>query len=345
MMRRLKGNLWHARAMHQETFSASWLRSKVLRRSTMFIAVDRKYSLRGSAMRFGLSSYIPLLTEWVNQMSGGYKHSAPPEQEPRPQAIVCARVLVAIISLSLLLGCNARLPGKPTEADRWRVPADVSDFSELYAQNCAGCHGNNGKLGAARALNDPLYLSFVPDDALKQVISQGRPGTNMPPFSEQAGGMLTDRQIGLIISGMRASWSNPEAFKGVEIPAYSASETVTDKASDASIVNASASGGALSGASAYHNYCSRCHGPNGSGGSAGSIVDPNFLNLVSDQGLRTTVVVGRADIGKPDWRGNGPGHPMSAQEIDDVVAWLAAHRRRTTLSASKVDHSACMSMK
>jgi|GEM_PF-168897 len=341
MMRRLKGNLWHARAMHQETFSASWLRSKVLRRSTMFIAVDRKYSLRGSAMRFGLSSYIPLLTEWVNQMSGGYKHSAPPEQEPRPQAIVCARVLVAIISLSLLLGCNARLPGKPTEADRWRVPADVSDFSELYAQNCAGCHGNNGKLGAARALNDPLYLSFVPDDALKQVISQGRPGTNMPPFSEQAGGMLTDRQIGLIISGMRASWSKPEAFKGVEIPAYSASETVTDKASDGSIVKASTSGEAPSGARTYQTYCAQCHGANGAGGgvgtgAAGSIVDPNFLNLVSDQGLRTTVVVGRADLGKPDWRSNVAGHPMSPQEIDAVVAWLASQRQTSSATAERI---------
>src|SRR5689334_17809597 len=35
--------------------------------------------------------------------------------------------LAGIISLSLLMGCNARLPGKPTEADRWRAPADVSD--------------------------------------------------------------------------------------------------------------------------------------------------------------------------------------------------------------------------
>ena len=115
--------------------------------------------------------------------------------------------LAGIISLFLLMGCNARLPGKPTEADRWRAPADVSDFNELYTTNCAGCHGIAGKLGAARPLNDPLYLSFVPDDALRQVISQGRPGTNMPAFSQQAGGALTDRQIELLISGMRTAWS------------------------------------------------------------------------------------------------------------------------------------------
>ena len=253
--------------------------------------------------------------------------------------------LAGIISLFLLMGCNARLPGKPTEADRWRAPADVSDFTELYTQNCAGCHGSDGKLGAARSLNDSLYLSFIPDDALKQVISQGRNGTNMPAFSQQAGGTLTDRQIELLVSGMRAAWSKPEAFKGVEIPAYSASETVTDKASDGSIVNASTSGDAPSGARAYQTYCSGCHGSNGAGGSAGSIVDPNFLNLVSDQGLRTTVVVGRSDLGKPDWRSNVAGHPMSPQEIDAVVAWLASQRQRTTVTVSKVDHSACLNMK
>src|SRR6185503_3568471 len=229
--------------------------------------------------------------------------------------------LAGIISLFLLMGCNARLPGKPSEADRCRAPADVSDFTELYTQNCAGCHGSDGKLGAARSLNDSLYLSFIPDDALKQVISQGRNGTNMPAFSQQAGGTLTDRQIELLVSGMRASWSKPEDFKGVEIPPYSA--TVP-------------SGDGPSGAGTYQTYCASCHGANGAGGSAGSIVDPNFLNLVSDQGLRTTVVVGRSDLGKPDWRSNVAGHPMSPQEIDAVVAWLASQRQMFSVTAAKI---------
>src|SRR6476469_10669260 len=93
---------------------------------------------------------------------------------------------LGIISLFLLTSCSARLPGKPTEAERWRAPADVSDFSELYTQNCAGCHGVDGRLGAARSLNDSLYLALVSDDGVRQVISKGRAGTNMPAFSEQA---------------------------------------------------------------------------------------------------------------------------------------------------------------
>src|SRR5258705_13855483 len=91
--------------------------------------------------------------------------------------------VAGIFAISLLMGCNARLPGQPTEAERWRAPAEITDFNQLYTQNCAGCHGITGKLGAARPLNDPLYLSFVPDDALRQVISQGQPGTSMPAYS------------------------------------------------------------------------------------------------------------------------------------------------------------------
>jgi len=59
-------------------------------------------------------------------------------------------------------------------------------------------------------------------------------------------------------------------------------------------------------------------------------VNPDFLALASDQSLRTTTIVGRADLGKPDWRANVSDHPMSPQEISDVVAWLVAQRENTS---------------
>ena len=249
-----------------------------------------------------------------------------------------------LLSVTFLTGCSTRLPGQPTEAERWRAPNEITDFNQLYTQNCAGCHGAGGKLGAARSLNDALYLAFVTDDALRQAISKGRDGTNMPAFSEQAGGHLTDQQIELIVTGMRTHWSKPDDFKGIELPRYSVDASSTTTNNDIA-TKASQTGDVPRGFATYKTYCSSCHGTNGDGGSAGSIVDPNFLNLISDQGLRTTVVVGRADMGKPDWRGNVPGHPMSAEEINDVVAWLAAHRKTTTVAVSTVDHSACLNMK
>src|SRR6185295_4555854 len=246
--------------------------------------------------------------------------------------------IVVVLTIALLTSCSARLPGQPTEAERWRAPAEITDFDKLYTQNCAGCHGMDGRLGAARSLNEPLYLAFVTDDAMRQTISKGRAGTNMPAFSEQAGGHLTDQQIELLVSGMRSRWSKPDDFKNVELPQYSVDETATSPATGGTSnisVAASQTSDVTRGATTYKTYCASCHGTNGDGGSAGSIVDLNFLSLVSDQGLRTTVIVGRADLGKPDWRANVPGHPMSAQEIADVVAWLAAQRQGTSFAVNK----------
>ena len=77
----------------------------------------------------------------------------------------------------------------------------------------------------------------------------------------------------------------------------------------------------------YTTYCATCHGPAGSTKSkAGSITDPSFLTLVSDQALRTIVIAGRPDIGQPDWRNDVSGRPMSDQEVTDVVGWLSSQR-------------------
>src|SRR6185312_13112451 len=163
------------------------------------------------------------------------------------------------LAITLLTGCSARLPGQPNEAERWRAPAEITDFNQLDTQNCAGCHGAGGRLGAARPLNDPLYLAFVTDDAMRQAISKGRAGTNMPAFSEPAGGHLTDQQIELIVNGMRAQWSKPDDFKGVDLPRYSVNETATLSGPSTAVNSdisapASQTGDALPGAATYKTY-------------------------------------------------------------------------------------------
>ena len=65
-----------------------------------------------------------------------------------------------LLTLILAVGCD-QLPGKPTPEERWKPATEVTNFSQLYAVNCAGCHGADGRLGAARPLNDPLYLALV----------------------------------------------------------------------------------------------------------------------------------------------------------------------------------------
>jgi cytochrome c oxidase cbb3-type subunit 3 len=58
----------------------------------------------------------------------------------------------------------------------------------------------------------------------------------------------------------------------------------------------------------------------------GSIVDPSYLSLMSNQALRSVVVAGRNDLGMPDYRNALRGRVMSHEQIADVVAWLVDHR-------------------
>jgi mono/diheme cytochrome c family protein len=184
------------------------------------------------------------------------------------------------------------------------------EFSLLYSQNCAGCHGASGKGGAAIALANPVFLTIADDSVIRRTTANGVPGTSMPAFAQSAGAMLTDKQIDALVSGIR-SWAKPDILNNVTPPPYSSRTP----------------GNPQRGAEAYRTYCSSCHGVDGRGGNkASSIVDTAYLALVSDQELRTIVIAGRPELGAPDWRGDVEGQPMSAEEISDVVAWLSSHR-------------------
>jgi cytochrome c oxidase cbb3-type subunit III len=208
-------------------------------------------------------------------------------------------------------GCSS-LPGRPGPGPEVIRPDEVLDFNTLYAQNCSACHGAEGKGGAALALVDPVYLALVDDTTLRKVTAEGVPHTTMAGYARSAGGMLTDRQIDVLVQGMRG-WAKPDALQGATLPPYKADPP----------------GDAQRGAEAYTTFCVSCHGPAGKGGEKGSsIVDGSYLALVSDQYLRTIVICGRPELSAPDWQGNIQGRPMTAQEVSDVVAWLVAQRQQ-----------------
>jgi len=216
----------------------------------------------------------------------------------------------AALATILLFGCGSP-QGQPPKGSETLAPNEVLKFSTLYAENCAGCHGAEGRGGAAIALADPVYLAIADDAAIRKVIANGVRGTAMPAFAESAGGMLTDKQIDVITTEIRSRWNRRGILDGASPPSYAAKSA----------------GNALEGETAYKTFCASCHGLGGRGGPKGSaITDDSFLALVSDQGLRTIVITGRPELGAPDWRGNVPGKPMSDQEVTDVVAWLASRR-------------------
>ena len=216
----------------------------------------------------------------------------------------------AALGLTLLSGC-ASPPGQPRKGTETLAPNDVVAFDVLYANNCAGCHGANGRGGVAISLGDPVYLAIVNDTAMHAAIANGVRGTSMPAFAQRAGGTLTDQQIDVLAREIRSRWSRPGVLDATNPPSYAPTSA----------------GDAARGQDAFATFCASCHGRNGRGTAKGSaITSDSFLALVSDQGLRTMVIAGRPELGAPDWRGNLQGRAMSDQEVTDVVAWLASRR-------------------
>jgi mono/diheme cytochrome c family protein len=186
------------------------------------------------------------------------------------------------------------------------VPDKVEDFAQLYKENCAGCHGPDGHHGAARPLNSGLYQGLVTKENLIETISKGRYPAAMPAFAKSAGGSLTDKQVEILATEMQKQWAKPQEIAGAALPPFAAPP-----------------GDPARGQATFQTYCASCHEGKGTGGS---ITDPNFLALVTDQGLRSAIIAGRPEDGAPDYRNNVQGHPMQPQEISDVVAWLASQR-------------------
>jgi mono/diheme cytochrome c family protein len=156
----------------------------------------------------------------------------------------------------------------------------------------------------------------VSADRLRTIIGEGVPGTSMPAFRASAGGDLTDAQVDALVKGMLTRWTRAGAVASTTLPPYQGPG------------KGPGAGDRERGAVVFASACARCHGLEGKGGpTMGSIVDPSYLALVSDQSLRTTVIAGRPDLGKPDWRDDLPGQPLTPQQISDLVAWLVGHRR------------------
>jgi cytochrome c oxidase cbb3-type subunit III len=216
------------------------------------------------------------------------------------------RITLAALCLTVMLAvtaCDVR--GRPAVEPAVIRPADISDFRVLYSQNCSGCHGANGQGALTVGIGRPVYLAIADDATVRTTIEQGRPGTPMPAFAHKAGGMLTDAQIDILVHGIR-SWANPGAFANTQLPAYAASQP----------------GEATRGAEIFKVSCAPCHGPEGRGARA--IADSSYLALVTDQHLRTVIIVGMPNLGMPDWRSHSK--PLTGTDLGDLVAWLAAQR-------------------
>ena len=209
--------------------------------------------------------------------------------------------VLLVVAALLCTGCFSA-PGYPAAGPEVPRPSEVLEFETLYAKNCSGCHGDNGKDGAAIALANPVYLAVAGEKTVRQITAKGVPGKLMPGFQKDAGGTLTAQQVTILVHGIYRKWSTGVALDNA--PAYSATLT----------------GDPIEGQDSFHRFCSSCHKAE----DDNSIASPIYLSLVSDQNLRSIVIAGLPDKRMPDWRALG----MTDRQVTDIVAWLGAQRAK-----------------
>jgi mono/diheme cytochrome c family protein len=207
------------------------------------------------------------------------------------------RLFLLFYTCITLISC-----GKPSIDDKPLTPSEILDFDTLYAQRCAGCHGNDGVGSGSIALHDPALLTIIDKETLRTIIRDGR-GELMPSFQANTGNPLSDAQIDVIVSGMIEGWSS-------DSPPWASGRRYAFE-----------QGKATRGKGAFVDMCGVCHGNDGMGASAGSVIMPAYLELVSPQYLRTVILCGRPELGMPPLAGK-----IDDRTIDDIVTWLRTHK-------------------
>lgn len=178
--------------------------------------------------------------------------------------------------------------------------------SFLYENNCASCHGGDGKGGVGVPISLPSFLHSVPNTYLEKTIRYGRPGRVMPPFKH-----LSDAQIQAIVGHLRsfAPGKHPESLHA--------------------LIN----GDIKRGKKLFGQYCASCHGANGEGGKgtgvtfsrprelpiiAPSISNSGFLLAATDHMIKSVLMNGRQ--GTPMQSVTKMG--LSEKDVDDVVSYV-----------------------
>jgi mono/diheme cytochrome c family protein len=172
---------------------------------------------------------------------------------------------------------------------------------QLFAQNCASCHGDFGEGGANPALQGDIiapistaeYLTTRDDFTLRAIIAQGQPDFGMSPFGSAYGGPLDDDEIDAIVVLMRSWEANPP----VEFPP----EVVIPPAP-------------LSGEEIYGAVCAQCHGVAGEGLVGPELAGEGFASVYSDQELFDIIARGRETTAMIAW-----GEILTSEQIDQLV--------------------------
>ena len=180
--------------------------------------------------------------------------------------------------------------------------------ANLYAENCADCHGPAGQGGLnptrpgdiIAPISSSEYLKTRDDDTIHNIISQGQPDFGMSPFGAENGGPFDNEQLDAIVAFIRGWETNPPTeappATEVEIPAPPPS---------------------LTGGQLFAIACASCHGAKGEGDVGSAFNTKGFQSANSDQELFDTISNGHQATPMVAW-----GDNLTAGQIELLVRFI-----------------------
>ena len=182
--------------------------------------------------------------------------------------------------------------------------------AQLYAENCAVCHGaeGQGRVGATLAKDWP---SIRPDLTVKTIITNGVAGSPMPAWSQANGGPLSEAEIEALTQYI-LSWQTGGA------PQITPRATATLRPPITPLPNVA--GDPNRGEVLYDENCAVCHGPNGQG-RIGATLAQAWPGIRPDLSVKATIANGITGSQMPAWS-QANGGPLSEQDIDDLVTFI-----------------------
>ncbi len=177
---------------------------------------------------------------------------------------------------------------------------------QVYQQYCFACHaeGTYGRWDKTfkrfiPAIRGDSLLATATAQYLETNISKGRPGTQMPSWEAQAGGLQAE-EVAAVRVFLRAG--------AAALPAAAPAPGI-------------ARGDAARGDALFRRNCQGCHGHMGRAGLAPEIGNPTFDLAASDEFIVTTIRNGRKGAAMPSFqRPNDTG--LGDNEIGDLLAYI-----------------------
>lgn len=273
-------------------------------RAPSFLAIASDEFLSETILRGRANTAMPSWRQFDNrEMSDllAYLRSWQPLASDRQQVLAMVAQLGA--------ASESSESSAPSESSTGHEPSAQVGLT-LYRSRCAVCHGDQGQGNIGPSLRNDSVLQVVSNEFLHDNIVRGRPGTAMPAWRQLSSADVAD------LIGLLRSWQSRPA--GELAPVY-------------------VSGDWQNGELLYQGMCASCHGPNAEGALGPQLVNPVFLDTVTDAALVQWISHGRDGTPmRPFLRGRQGAAALSASQIEDIVTWLRSQRGRRPVDGERI---------